>query len=114
MCTTSPQAWTRESSSKLLLALAVLLLSGWSDALGQTTRIVNAWIGEDRRFVLQHATDPNFYYILRKGDRSPLFRPPGTFSSASRGACSSGIRTRPTMPLHFTAGTGADHRTVGY
>src|SRR5262245_22351368 len=41
----------------------------WASALGQTARIVDAWIGEDRRFVLQHATDPKFYYILRRGER---------------------------------------------
>ncbi|MCI0539394.1 MAG: hypothetical protein L0Z50_29650 [Verrucomicrobiales bacterium] len=64
---TCQQTWTH--ASKLFLALAILLFADWSNALGQTAKITDARIGADGRFVLHHAADPNFYYILRKGEQ---------------------------------------------
>ncbi|MCI0538280.1 MAG: hypothetical protein L0Z50_23995, partial [Verrucomicrobiales bacterium] len=47
----------------------VPLLVTCLDVLGQSPKITDAKIGADGRFVLQQSADPNFYYILRKGDQ---------------------------------------------
>ncbi|MCI0541264.1 MAG: hypothetical protein L0Z50_39190, partial [Verrucomicrobiales bacterium] len=40
-----------------------------SSLVGQSSKITDAGIGADGRFILQQAADPNSYYILRKGEQ---------------------------------------------